>query len=81
MVQVTAVLILSAGDSGRMGSPKAILRIGSHTFLEAVVANVRESELPSRLVAVSRELHKIIDINALGIAAIAVSVWAASWSK
>ncbi len=72
MVQVTAVLVLAAGDSGRMGSPKALLRIGSQTFLEAVVAKVREAELPSPVVAVSRELCKIIDINALDIAAITV---------
>ena len=34
----TAGLILAAGESRRMGSPKALLRYGSETFLDTLIA-------------------------------------------
>ena len=36
-VQVVAPVVLAAGDSSRMGYPKALLPIGSHTFLSLVL--------------------------------------------
>jgi molybdenum cofactor cytidylyltransferase len=36
-VQVVAPVVLAAGDSSRMGYPKALLKTGSHTFLSLIL--------------------------------------------
>jgi molybdenum cofactor cytidylyltransferase len=41
-----AGLILAAGDSSRMGSPKALLPLGSETFLERIASAHRDLGLP-----------------------------------
>lgn len=41
---IVAVL-LSAGESRRMGSPKALLPIGSKTFIEQIVASLEKSKV------------------------------------
>ena len=35
-----SAIILSAGESSRMGSPKALLKIGESTFLEKIYKNL-----------------------------------------
>jgi molybdenum cofactor cytidylyltransferase len=40
-----AAVVLSAGESSRMGRPKALLPIGGQTFIERIVAVLREAGL------------------------------------
>jgi len=46
-----AAVVLSAGESNRMGRPKALLPIDGQTFIERIVGALRESGL-SRIVVV-----------------------------
>jgi molybdenum cofactor cytidylyltransferase len=40
-----AAVVLSAGESSRMGEPKALLRIDGETFIERIVAALKQSGL------------------------------------
>ena len=51
MTSPVGALILSGGESSRMGKPKALLEIGGRTFLETIVDMASESGLqPVRVV-------------------------------
>jgi CTP:molybdopterin cytidylyltransferase MocA len=45
-----AAVILSAGESSRMGRPKALLPIGGQTFIEKIVTALREAGLENIVV-------------------------------
>ena len=45
-----AAVILSAGESSRMGRPKALLPIGSQTFIEKIVGALRQAGLENIIV-------------------------------
>src|SRR5437588_9117782 len=44
LVHVLAAVILSAGESSRMGSPKALLPLGGTTFLGRLLEIIHESK-------------------------------------
>jgi molybdenum cofactor cytidylyltransferase len=46
-----AAVVLSAGESSRMGQPKALLRIDGHTFIEHIVGALRDGGI-GRIVVV-----------------------------
>jgi len=52
-------VILAAGESRRMGSPKLLLPFGETTVLEAVVREVRRAGLSSILVVLGAEQEKV----------------------
>lgn len=47
-------IILAAGDSIRMGYPKAILPLGSDTFITRILGTLKEAELPKPIVILGR---------------------------
>ncbi len=49
-----APIILAAGDSIRMGYPKAILPLGRDTFITRILRTLKEVELPKPIVVVGR---------------------------
>lgn len=49
-----APIVLAAGDSTRMGYPKALLPLGSSTFLTRILATIRESGLPNPTLILGR---------------------------
>jgi molybdenum cofactor cytidylyltransferase len=50
-----AAVILSAGESSRMGRPKALLPIGSQTFIEKIVKALREAGLQNIIVILGHD--------------------------
>jgi len=59
MESTVAALILSAGSSRRMGSPKALLRIGKHTFLQHLIHVICEAGLTNKIVILGHESETI----------------------
>jgi molybdenum cofactor cytidylyltransferase len=53
-------IILAAGESSRMGSPKALLQIQGKTFLEHLVATLRNAGLHEIRVVLGHDSDKII---------------------
>ncbi|MDP2209880.1 MAG: nucleotidyltransferase family protein [Bacteroidota bacterium] len=53
-------VILAAGESSRMGSPKALLQIHGKTFLEHLVATLRNAGLHEISVVLGHDSDKII---------------------
>jgi molybdenum cofactor cytidylyltransferase len=51
MHDVTSIapIVLAAGDSTRMGYPKALLPLGTGTFLTRILATIREAGLPDSI--------------------------------
>ena len=59
-------LILAAGESRRMGTPKATLAYGGRTFLETIVEKLREGGLEKILVVLGHQANEIrqqVEIN------------------
>lgn len=50
-----AGVILSAGESSRMGQPKALLPIGGQTFIEKIVGALREAGLQNIIVILGHD--------------------------
>lgn len=50
-----AGVILSAGESSRMGQPKALLPIGGQTFIEKIVGALREAGLQNIIVVLGHD--------------------------
>lgn len=51
-------VILAAGESRRMKSPKPYMPIGGKTFLEKIANDIREAGISARVVIVFNESHK-----------------------
>jgi molybdenum cofactor cytidylyltransferase len=49
---MTVAIVLAAGASTRMGSPKALLRAGDRTFIRTILDTLREAGLPDAVVVV-----------------------------
>jgi molybdenum cofactor cytidylyltransferase len=49
---MTLAIVLAAGASTRMGSPKALLRAGDRTFIRTILDTLREAGLPDAVVVV-----------------------------
>jgi molybdenum cofactor cytidylyltransferase len=54
-----AGLILAAGESSRMGTPKAMLTYRGRTFLERIVETLREGELERMVVVLGHQAEEI----------------------
>ncbi|HEV8342345.1 MAG TPA: nucleotidyltransferase family protein [Candidatus Binatia bacterium] len=54
-----AAIVLSAGESSRMGSPKALLGIDGKTFIEAIVSSLRETRVGKILVVLGHNAEQL----------------------
>ncbi|HWP57976.1 MAG TPA: nucleotidyltransferase family protein [Candidatus Acidoferrales bacterium] len=52
-------VILSAGESSRMGSPKALLRVDGQTFIERIIGTLRQTAVDKTLVVLGRHADEI----------------------
>lgn len=59
-------MILAAGESRRMGSPKPLLRIGNRTFLEELIAVFEASSAEPVVVVLGHEAERLLDETAWG---------------
>jgi molybdenum cofactor cytidylyltransferase len=58
----TSAIILAAGSSGRMGIPKALLKMpGGGTFLDYAASTYLEAGLAKVIVVVSPTVHKVLE--------------------
>ena len=57
-----AALILAAGESRRMGSPKMLLPFKGATIIERVIENVLASEINSATVVLGAEKERILSV-------------------
>lgn len=60
-----ASVILAAGSSSRMGTPKALLQVGGKTFLEHIVSAVRAAAIDVPMIAVAQDDRKILELCSL----------------
>jgi len=58
-VQIVAPVVLAAGDSSRMGYPKALLPMGSHTFLSRILETLGSACPGEVTVVVGRHAEEI----------------------
>lgn len=59
-------IILAAGESTRMGKPKALLRFGDRTFLEQIIAVLRDGGVDRITVVLGAEaeaIEKAVDLS------------------
>ncbi len=56
-----AAIILAAGESRRMGEPKALARFGAKTFLETIVANFRDAGIEKLVVVLGHDAVNILE--------------------
>ncbi|HEX2523456.1 MAG TPA: NTP transferase domain-containing protein, partial [Terriglobia bacterium] len=56
-----AGLILAAGKSERMGSPKSLLKIHGKTFLEQIVQEARHSQLSLTRIVLGHRANVILE--------------------
>jgi molybdenum cofactor cytidylyltransferase len=54
-----AAIVLAAGKSERMGSPKALLNLGGRTFLERILDAISQSSIGRTVVVVGRHRDEI----------------------
>lgn len=54
-------IVLAAGESLRMGSPKALLKIGNQTFLHHIVETVSNSAIDRTIVVLGAQAREIQD--------------------
>ena len=59
---MTAAVILAAGQSARIGRPKALLDLDGRTFLEHVIATVRSAAIRNVMIAIAHDDDKILKI-------------------
>jgi len=59
---MTAIVILAAGSSTRMGRPKALLELGGKTFVERIAQTARAAAIRDVMIAVSQDDSKIMKI-------------------
>lgn len=61
-----SAIILAAGESARMGKPKALLRFGDRTFLEQIIAVLRDGGVDWITVVLGAEaeaIEKAVDLS------------------
>jgi molybdenum cofactor cytidylyltransferase len=69
MLQIYAI-VLAAGESKRMGSPKMLLDFGGKTMLEAVISNVSKSGITNIIVVLGAHREKLESLVKMAGAAI-----------
>jgi molybdenum cofactor cytidylyltransferase len=55
-------IILAAGESKRMGSPKMLLPFNGSTMIESVIANVTDSEIDKTIVVLGAEKESLVQL-------------------
>lgn len=63
-----SVLVLAAGMSQRMGSPKQLLRMGETTLLERTLSNIRRANVDEIILVLgfaAEEIQRTISTNGL----------------
>ncbi|MSR06252.1 MAG: hypothetical protein EXR93_04160 [Gemmatimonadetes bacterium] len=63
-----SAVILAAGESSRMGRPKALLELGGMTFVELIANAVRSAAITDVMIAVAHDdakIAKYIDLHSL----------------
>ena len=64
-----SAILLAAGASSRMGSPKALLRTGNRTFVRAILETLRSAGVTDAVVVIRSGQPKVIaEIEATGFA-------------
>lgn len=53
-------VILAAGESSRMGSPKPLLKIKDKTFLEHLIETIHDAGIKQKIVILGHEAEKIV---------------------
>jgi molybdenum cofactor cytidylyltransferase len=56
---MVAAIVLSAGESSRMGSPKALLSIGRRTFIEEIVSSLTATKVGKIIVVLGHHAEEI----------------------
>lgn len=56
---MVSAIVLSAGESKRMGRPKALLRLGGRTFLETICARLREAGMGEVVVVLGADADAV----------------------
>ncbi|MCZ6776566.1 MAG: nucleotidyltransferase family protein [Ignavibacteria bacterium] len=56
---MVAAIVLAAGESGRMGTPKALLRIGGKSFIRHIVDVLNSSEVEKVVVVLGANAEEI----------------------
>jgi len=54
-----AAVVLSAGESSRMGRPKALLPIDGQTFIERIVAALKQAKLGKIIVILGHDASEL----------------------
>ena len=54
-----AGVVLAAGASGRMGEPKAMLRIGEQTFLQHILQTLRSARVMENVIVLGAHTEQI----------------------
>lgn len=65
-----AAIVLAAGESRRMGYPKAMLRYRGRTFLESVLEATRAAGIERRVIVVGSDADKILSSHDLSSCAV-----------
>ena len=55
-------IVLAAGESKRMGSPKMLLPFNGHTMIENVIANVLDSKIKNIMVVLGADREPIVKL-------------------
>lgn len=55
-----SAIVLAAGESKRMGRPKAILEFGASTFLETICARLREARMDEVIVVLGAHADEVM---------------------
>ncbi len=56
-----SAVILAAGNSSRMGSPKAALKIGGRTFIEIIISNLRKAGIDRISVVLGKDRDIVLE--------------------
>jgi len=57
-----SAIVLAAGNSGRMGRPKALLEYRGELFIERVCASLRSAGVPERIAVLGRDAPAILSV-------------------
>jgi CTP:molybdopterin cytidylyltransferase MocA len=55
-----SAIVLAAGDSKRMGRPKALIELQSEYFIEHICRNLRQAQISDRIVVLGKDSKQIL---------------------
>jgi molybdenum cofactor cytidylyltransferase len=56
-----SAIVLAAGESRRMGTPKALLRLGDSTFLQTICTRLREADIGEVIVVLGAHADEVME--------------------